>query len=233
MLDENRLAVLNAVCDTIVPSLTRDDDPTGFWARSATDTGANQAVADAISEMPEADQSGMEELLDGLEMQNFSALSQVSREQILTNMSLANREAAIGVAALTQLTLFMHYGIPPNPSWEQFGFPGPTSAPPEVEKPIRPLTPSDGDVLEADAVIVGSGAGGGVIAARLAEAGLKVIVLEMGGYFNEADFDQTELNGFARMYWRGGPSYTADFNVSVQAGSCLGGGTLINWTNCL
>ena len=88
-------------------------------------------------------------------------------------------------------------------------------------------------MLEADAVIVGSGAGGGVIAARLAEAGLKVIVLEAGGYFNEADFDQTELNGFGRMYWRGGPTYTADYNVSLQAGSCLGGGTVINWTNCL
>lgn len=233
MLDENRLAVLNCVCDTIVPSLARENDPTGFWARSAADTGADQAVAQAISEMPEADQAGMAELLDGLAMQNFTALSQASREQILTNMSLANRQAAIGVGALTQLTLFFHYGLPPNPAWEQFGFPGPTSPPPEVEKPIHPLSPADGEVLEADAVVVGSGAGGGVIAARLAEAGLKVVVLEAGGYFNEADFDQTELNGFGRMYWRGGPSYTADYNVSLQAGSCLGGGTVVNWTNCL
>lgn len=233
MLDENRVAVLNVVCDTIVPSLKRDDDPTGFWARSAADTGANQAVLQAINEMPEADRNGIGELLDALAMQNFPALSQESREQILTNMSLASREAAIGVGALTGLTLFMHYGLPPNANWEQFGFPGPISPTPQVEKPIHPLTPADGDELEADAVIVGSGAGGGVIAARLAKAGLKVIVLEMGGYFNEADFDQTELNGFARMYWRGGPTYTADYNVSLQAGSCLGGGTLINWTNCL
>lgn len=233
MLTENRVTTLNAVCDTIVPSIERADDPTGFFARSAADTGANQAVAQAISEMPEADQQGLGELLDALELQSFAQLSQASREQVLTNMSLASREAAIGVGALRGLTLFLHYGMPPNPAWEQFGFPGPISAPPEVEKPIRPLSPSDGDVLEADAVIVGSGAGGGVIAARLAEAGLKVIVLEMGGYFNEADFDQTELNGYARMYWRGGPTYTADYNVSLQAGSALGGGTLINWTNCL
>jgi len=60
-----------------------------------------------------------------------------------------------------------------------------------------------------------------------------VIVLEAGGYFNEADFDQTELGGYGRLYWRGGPTPTADFNVSLQAGSLLGGGSVINWTNCL
>ena len=35
------------------------------------------------------------------------------------------------------------------------------------------------------------------------------------------------------MYWRGGPNPTADFNVTVYAGAGLGGGTVINWTNCL
>src|SRR3712207_8012580 len=35
------------------------------------------------------------------------------------------------------------------------------------------------------------------------------------------------------MYWRGGPTPTADGNVSLQAGTTLGGGTVINWTNCL
>jgi choline dehydrogenase-like flavoprotein len=35
------------------------------------------------------------------------------------------------------------------------------------------------------------------------------------------------------MYWRGGPTPTAEGNVSLQAGTTLGGGTTINWTNCL
>src|SRR2546423_13354786 len=35
------------------------------------------------------------------------------------------------------------------------------------------------------------------------------------------------------MYWRGGPTPTADGNVSLQAGTTLGGGTVVNWTNCL
>ncbi|MEA2482684.1 MAG: hypothetical protein QOC55_631, partial [Thermoleophilaceae bacterium] len=106
-------------------------------------------------------------------------------------------------------------------------------APPDVPKPIAPLTPADGDVLEADAVIVGSGAGGGVIAGKLAAAGLKVVVLEAAGYFNESDFKQIELLAYQEMYWRGGPTPTADGNISLQAGTTLGGGTTINWTNCL
>src|SRR5205823_11884058 len=93
----------------------------------------------------------------------------------------------------------------------------------------------DGDSLEleADVVVVGSGAGGGVIAGTLAQQGLKVVVLEAAGYFNESDFKQIELLAYQEMYWRGGPTPTADGNVSLQAGTTLGGGTTINWTNCL
>ena len=36
-------------------------------------------------------------------------------------------------------------------------------------------------MLECDYVIVGSGAGGGTLAARLAEAGMRVVLLEAGG----------------------------------------------------
>jgi choline dehydrogenase-like flavoprotein len=233
VLTENQLATLAAVCNTVIPSIARKEDEHGVWARSATDLGADQAVAQAIGGMEPEAREGMARLLDLLESQGFANLSQASREQTFTTLSLASRDAAVGVGALTGLTLFFAYSLPPNPAWPQLGFPGPVSAPPQVEKPIVPLAPEDGDVLEADAVIVGSGSGGGVIAARLAAAGLKVIVLEAGGYFNEADFDQTELGGFVNRYWRGGPTPTADFNVSLQAGSCLGGGTVINWTNCL
>ena len=82
-------------------------------------------------------------------------------------------------------------------------------------------------------MIVGSGAGGGVIAAKLAAAGLRVVVLEMGGYHTDADFNQLELWAWQNLYWRGGPTPTADMNVTLQAGSALGGGTVINWTNSL
>src|SRR5205823_1397575 len=71
------------------------------------------------------------------------------------------------------------------------------------------------------------------IVRTLAQGGAKVIVLEAAGYYNESDFSQLELKAYQEMYWRGGPTPTADGNITLQAGTALGGGTVINWTNCL
>jgi choline dehydrogenase-like flavoprotein len=237
--DEQR-AVLRAVCNTVYPRIERDDDPDGFWARSADDLGLSAAVEDLISQIPdETIRGGLEQLLDALGQQNFLMMpSQLSREQILRNMSLASSDAAAGVAAIAGMTLFLAYGAPDpatgqNPNWKTFGYPGPTSAPPDVPKPLDVKTPTDGETVDADVCIVGSGSGGGVIAATLAKAGKKVVVLEASGYFNEADFTQLELQAYQDMFWRGGPNPTADGNVTMYAGTTLGGGTTINWTNCL
>jgi choline dehydrogenase-like flavoprotein len=238
-LSKAHLATLSLVCDTVVPSLEHDPDPDGFWARKASDVGADQGLGDLVSQLPPEQLAGIIELLEGLEAQGFARLSRRSREQTLRNIALLGPEAKAGVGALIGGALFFSYGLPDpetgqNPNWPTFGYPGPIAAPPQEEKPIAPLVPdSDELTLEADAVIVGSGAGGGVIAGTLAQSGLKVVVLEAGGYYNEADFNMLELWAFQNLYYRGGPTPTADGNISLQAGSNLGGGTTINWTNCL
>jgi choline dehydrogenase-like flavoprotein len=237
-LTELQQATLRAVCDTVVPAIPRDDDADGFWLRSGCDTGANGALEAALELLPPDQAEGVALLLDALAQQGFAQMSQLSREQVLMNISLASHEAAFGIAGLIASILYFAYALPDpatgtNPFWERFGYPGPQGPPPDVPKPISLLQPRDGEVLEADAVVVGSGAGGGVIAGKLAAAGLDVVVLEMGGYFNESDYNQLELWAFQQLYWRGGPVPTADMNVTLQAGSCLGGGTEINWTNSL
>ncbi len=230
---------LRAVCDTVVPSIPRADDPDGFFARRATDVGADEALLLALDALPPEQAAGMLQLLDALAAQGFNDASQLSREQLFTNVSLASSEAAFGIAALVGLTLLFTYGsVDPktgkNPAWATFGYPGPIAAPNAgAPRPIEPIVPDGDMVIEADAVIVGSGAGGGVIAAKLAAAGLSVVVLEMGGYHTEADFNQLELWAWQNLYWRGGPTPTADMNVTLQAGSGLGGGTVVNWTNSL
>jgi choline dehydrogenase-like flavoprotein len=237
-LTEVQRQTLRELCDTIVPSIDREPDPTGFWARSGSDLGVDEAIGQLLDTMPPDQKEGLQQLLDVLAEQGFNGASQLSREQLLLNLQLASRDAAFGVGALTSLSLFFAYGLVDettgqNPNWKQLGYPGPISPVPQAPKPIRPLVPDGDTTLEADAVVVGSGAGGGVVAARLAERGLKVVVLEAGGYFDEADFNQVEVWAHQNLYWRGGPTPTADMNVTLQAGFCLGGGTTVNWTNSL
>src|SRR4051795_71517 len=241
VLSDSQQAILTAVCDTVVPALPRDRDPDGLWARKASDLGVDLGAAQLISEIPDPElQGGLLQLIDALGGQGITrAPSQESREQILRNTALSDPRAAAGVAALIGMTLFLHYGAPDpqtgqNPNWRTFRYPGPLSPPPQVEKPLKIHEPDGSEeTLEADVCIVGSGSGGAVIAAVLAARGLDVVVLEAAGYYNESDFSQLELPAYQQMFWHGGPTPTADGNVSLVAGTTLGGGTTINWTNCL
>jgi choline dehydrogenase-like flavoprotein len=238
ILSESQLRVLRALCDTVVPAIERPDDPDGFWARTGTAVGADQGALLVLSTMPAEQRLLLGGLLDVIASQGFLGASQESREQILATLSLASAPAAAGIRSLVSLILFMAYGMPDatgrNPNWSVFGYPGPISPAPATPKAFTPLRPDGAEMdLDADVVVVGSGAGGGLIAGRLAAAGARVVVLEMGRYRNEADFAQLELVAYMNSYWRAGPVPTGDLNVTLLAGSGLGGGTVINWTNCL
>ena len=56
------------------------------------------------------------------------------------------------------------------------------------------------------------------------------MVLEAGGYYDDEDFDGGEYEGYGRMYMYGGGAATHDQSVGLLAGSCLGGGTTVNYT---
>ncbi len=83
--------------------------------------------------------------------------------------------------------------------------------------------------LSADAVVIGSGAGGGVVAARLAESGREVIILEEGSYFGAHDFVEDEGQLFPRLYADGGMRATDDLSITLFQGGAAGGGTTVNW----
>jgi len=92
-------------------------------------------------------------------------------------------------------------------------------------------TGSDSDlVLKPDVCIVGSGPGGAMVAARLARAGAKVVVLEEGGYHRKDEFDMQEATAFPLLYQDRGNRATADLSISVLQGRAVGGGTVVNWT---
>ena len=239
VLSEIQRDTLAKVCDTFAPPVERDDDPTGFWGRSASDLGIPDAIEQQFGTLPEDQLEGMRSLLDAFHAQGFNDLPQEAREQMVHAFADDSPETLAGVHALQGLTLLLFYALPDarsgiNPNWEAIGYPGPRSKPPDTPKTIsvtRP--PDDGLVLEADVVVVGSGAGGGVIAGELAGAGKQVCVLEMGGYYNEADFNQLEMWAYEHLFRGGGITQTDDGSIVLMAGANLGGGTTVNWTNCL
>lgn len=238
-LTDDQRATLTALVDTFVPSLTHDDDPHGFWARTGSDVGADVAVEQyLLTNLPEQVSAGLLQLLDAMATFGLQYQPLGVRESIIKSVAALGPEAAFGVSSLRGLAVMFAYALPDeggrNPFWPQFGYPGPLSPPPHVPKPIKPYVPqSDAETLEADVVIVGSGAGGGTIAGVLAQQGKQVVVLEAGGYYNEADFNQLELWAHQNMFYRGGTASTADGNVTLLAGGTLGGGTTINWQNCV
>ena len=171
-LSDGQRAALRGVCDTVVPALARDPDPEGFWGRSASDLGVPDGVEQLIAGLAPEMQDGLGQLLDALAGQGIArSPSQLSREQMLRNVSLARSRRRRRGGGAGRHDPLPHYGAPDpatglNPNWAVFGFSGPLSAPPAVAQAARHCSSPTGtsSTLEADVCIVGSGAGGGVIA---------------------------------------------------------------------
>jgi len=68
------------------------------------------------------------------------------------------------------------------------------------------------------------------MAGELAERGWNVVVIEQGPAAAEKDFDQLEVATLNQLYLDGGLTGTSDRAVSILAGRCLGGGTVVNFT---
>jgi long-chain-alcohol oxidase len=230
---------LEEICQTFCPD--RDGLPT------PGELGVAEAVLAAVDASREAEQKQLAGLLSLWDTpllgalgaggwRSFGAMSREQREGVLRSWAdsrLPQRRAVF--QALRKAALLFYYIVPGrdggrNPAWDAIGYDGPlgklVSAPPKA----LTLTPvlSDSE-LSCDVVIVGSGAGGGAAAGVLAGAGLDVIVLESGDYYDDQDFDGSEYGAFTRFYM-GAPAATHDQSVGLIAGSCLGGGTVVNYT---
>ena len=174
----------------------------------------------------------------------FRDRSPADRERVLLGWSTSRlplRRSAY--QAFRKLLTFLAYADPgppgrPNPLHAAIGYH--PDRPPVTVRPtaIRPLdvhhsatigVPDGPVTLVADIVIVGSGAGGGVIAAELARAGRSVVVVESGPFLDETHLPTDEMDAYDRVYLNHGLLTTWDGAITMLAGAAVGGGTLVNW----
>ncbi|MGH2605072.1 MAG: gluconate 2-dehydrogenase subunit 3 family protein, partial [Anaerolineales bacterium] len=227
-LPHKEFSTLSSICDAILPP----DHPT--WR----DTVPERAAA-ILTQLPNADDlAQLRQLLRLLESP-IASLALTCRSKAFSIMSRPEREASLramarhplnpirgAFQALKRLATLLYYADADpqghNPTWSSLGYPGPILDPPETAKSIRPLLVDKDLVLDCDVVVVGSGAGGGVVAGELAAAGRDVVVVEKGSYSNEADFNQLEWEALRKRYLYRGLLSTSDQAVGIIAGSCLG-----------
>src|SRR3954452_1098579 len=230
----DRLALLALLADTLIPALedSGEDDVAAFRRRPASDLGVADLLAPALT-------AGQAAVLDELARRGFAELDLAGRTAALHELAAdPARRQALRELKLAVMGIF--YALPAederNPTGSALGFPGPASAPPSPAQAPKTIAIErlDGPAtIAADVCVIGSGAGGSVIAAELQAAGRQVVILERAGYRNEADFRQLELVGANELYLHGGLFWSEGGSIGLLAGSTLGGGTVINSMVCL
>ena len=197
MFTDRQLQTLRAVCDTLIPSLPApenlSENARRLYARAASELHVAEFLDTALPEVIEsAAQLQLKLFLDALDQPLVNSLFGHSRAFRLmtlpeqTEILVRWSESPIPMQrqafqAIKRLAFFMFYTLPTdaykntgsytNPNWAALGYNGPPKADPTDARPIQPLRfeHNDAVTLHCDAVIVGSGAGGGVVARQRRE----------------------------------------------------------------
>ncbi|HEX5929882.1 MAG TPA: GMC family oxidoreductase N-terminal domain-containing protein [Solirubrobacterales bacterium] len=165
----------------------------------------------------------------------FSRLDPEAREDFLLKLEGSRLSLHHDLLLMAKLFSTLGYAVTP-PVQERIGFEiGCGLADGTLPEPAGTLgdTEPAGEGEECDVVVVGSGAGGAVAAAELAEAGLDVIVLEAGGHYNRDSYPSDHLEAIAELYRDGGLTIAEGRPpIPVPVAKVVGGTTVINSGTC-
>lgn len=242
--------VLAAICDTLFPAVQEASE---FYNQNASAEGVDVLLADAIEHsLQPGNARDFRRILSVVESPlynlfltgrptRFSKLGPKEREAYLQGW----RDSGISLKrtafqALKRLTLFLAYASlsenGTNPNWAEIGYPGsshdkPIPTPESLR--LHPVTVEGDTKLACDVVVIGSGAGGSVIAEELARSGYDVLVVEQGPYETSESFKQNEMRMMQKLFQQSGTAATKDLSFVILAGRGAGGGTTVNWNTCL
>lgn len=242
--------VLSALVDTFLPAVARGADG-GPRYPSASSIEVDRDVAELVAGLPDRLRDEFRGLLTALESP-LTNLILTGRPQRFTRLEPAAREAYLlawsrsrlvvkrkGFQAAKRLATWLYFSAPTSgadhPLWTRLHY-RPPALPVGIPDPFLGLASQvlDRDTDESvDVCVVGSGAGGSVVAARLASAGYRVAVLEAGGWFPRAAYPRIEREAFDQLLVGRGIVTTRDSAIAFLAGETAGGGTSLNWMTCL
>lgn len=142
---------------------------------------------------------------------DFPSLSREQRAQIFISWSNSMiTKLRIFARAMLQLSSITFYAHPLEAVHKAIQYPGPD---PEMHSerfsaktfPVYEFieVPPAGLELSFDVVIVGSGAGGGVMAAELSKAGKRVLVIEKGHHYTQSELTLVQADGLQKLYENG------------------------------
>jgi choline dehydrogenase-like flavoprotein len=215
--------------------------PAGRLFPGAGDKVAEKA-ARFVGTLPEPVRLAFAVLLEALDLwcvattrSHFEALPAPRRLDLLAGWE-STEAGRLGVRALMTPLKLAHFDDPGM--FRAFGCRYAID-PPKVERPrwrdqiVDAATLSDGETVECDVVVVGTGAGGAPVARSLAERGHAVLLVEEGQYFTREDFTGKGPEMIAKLYRRGGTTAAVGNTViPIPVGRGVGGTTLINAGTC-
>ncbi|CAO3607199.1 unnamed protein product [Cunninghamella echinulata] len=175
-------------------------------------------------------------------MKSFSSLSRQQREAVLLkwkNSSLVPIRQLYRIFGI--MVLHTNYGFD-DALRKSIGYPYTVGIHPSTttttSSAYHMLTLEEAKTLQNenkhyDVIIIGSGAGGGVMASQVSSSGKSVLVIEKGTYYQDHEMGPDEANGFNKFYESKGLFTSLDGNLAIAAGSTFGGGTTVNWSASL
>lgn len=221
-LDKRRASVVDSLCEAIVPGSAR--------------VGSTVYVDAILARMPEPDREATLGAIDSL-ADAASEGSEALRALAATPEFLMFRALAVEA----YYSDFVAAGASGPGAWEEIDFNTPLAtrldkdwsyltAPPHANGgPAAPR--SDPSPESFEVAVVGSGAGGGVVAGELARRGRRVVLLEAGPYRTAADFTRWEAKASHEIWWPFRQALVdggAGGAIAMIAGRCVGGTTTIN-----
>lgn len=228
----------------MVTAVARAAFPSGRMFREGDDQ-TTARFERYFAAMPEASHTAVKGILWSLgaaslagRLRNLDALSNEDVEQLVERWRTGSYPKRTAMKLLTAALKLAHFDD--RAMYESVGTVHtlPMAKPDQpryvTERTMRAADlPDSGETVECDVVVIGTGAGGAVVARELVEQGHAVVLLEEGNYNTRADFTGHMADAQRKLYRDFGATVTiGNTSIPVPIGMGVGGTTTVNSGTC-